>query len=140
MKKDKNMKIIENFKKIEKLIIEIKDSINKKLEENINIINELNKGIKENKINIENNKNIIYILSNEIFNIERYKMKNKIYEIYNNENENIGKGFLTKIAYNNNILSILIINNKIEDNKIIIKKDDEIKEIELKDRKKEIYK
>ena len=138
MKKDKDIKINENFKKIEKLIIEIKENINNKLEENINTINELNKRIKENKINIEKNKNIINILKNEIFNRERNKMKNKIYEIYNNKNENIGKGFLIKIKYNNNIISILIINNRIEDNKIIIKKDNKIKEIEIKDRNKYI--
>ena len=53
MKKDKNSKIKENGKKIEKLIIDIKDNLNKKLEENINIINILKKKIEENKISLE---------------------------------------------------------------------------------------
>ena len=73
-------------KKIEKLIIDIKDNLNKKLEENINIINILKKKIEENKISLENNKKIINLLKREIFDIN--EKKDKIYEMYN-KRENI---------------------------------------------------
>ena len=66
MNKNKNTKINENFKNIEKLIIDIKDNINKKLEENINIINILKKKIEKDRISIENNNKKINVLKNEI--------------------------------------------------------------------------
>ena len=146
LKKDKNIEINEKFKNIEKLILDLKDNINKKLEDNLNMINELKDKIEKNKSNLIYNNNIINILKNDIFNINDSKMKNKIYEIYN-EDINIGKGFFTKILYNNNLLPLLITNNNIIDkfiskeyNKIIIKNNDENKEIELKDRMKYINK
>ena len=139
MKNNKEIKIDEYFKNIEKLLLDLKEDINKKLEDNVNKINKLKNEIEKNKINIENNNKIIKILKNEIFNLNHKEMKNKIYEI-NIENKNIGKGFFTKLLYNNNLLSILIVNNIIEENKIIIKNEKEKKEMELKDRMKYINK
>ncbi len=139
LKNNKEIKIDEYFKNIEKLLIDLKEDINKKLEDNVNKINELKNEIEKNKIDVENNNKIIKILKNEIFNLNHKEMKNKIYEI-NIENKNIGKGFFTKILYNNNLLSILIVNNIIEENKIIIKNEKEKKEMELKDRMKYINK
>ena len=138
--------INEKFEIIEKLILDLKDNINKKLEDNLNMINELKNKIEKNKNNLINNNNIINILKNDIFNINNSKMKNKIYEIYN-EDINIGKGFFTKILYNNNLLPVLITNINIIDkfiskeyNEIIMKNNNEKKEIELKDRMKYINK
>jgi hypothetical protein len=137
LKNDKNIKVKENLKKIEELILDIKENINKKFEDNLNTIKELKKTIEKNKFNIENNNKIIKILKNETFNIKNSEMKNKIYEIYI-KNKNIGKGFFTKINYNNNLMPILIINNNIteNENRIIIKNNKENKEIELKNRMK----
>ena len=110
------------------------------------MINELKDKIEKNKSNLINNNKIINILKNDIFNINDSKMKNKIYEIYD-EDINIGKGFFTKILYNNNLLPVLITKNNIIDkfiskeyNKIIMKNNNEKKEIELKDRMKYINK
>ena len=88
-------------------------------------------------MNLENNNKIIKILKNEIFNINNSEMRNKIYEIYI-KNKKVGKGFITRIKDN----KILIINNNIieKEEKIIIKKGKEEKEIEIKDRMKYINK
>ena len=125
------------FQKIEKLIIDLKYNIYKKLDDNLNTINILSNKLADNKRCLENNKIEINKLKTDIFNLIHFEMKNKIYEIYIEDNYK-GKGFFTKIKDNNHSIKVLITNNNEpelrEDTKIIIKNNNESKEIELKDR------
>ena len=69
LKKNKEMKINEHFKHIEKFIHNLKDDINKKFEDNLKIINELKDKIEKNRIYLKKNNEIINILKDEIFNL-----------------------------------------------------------------------
>ena len=75
IKKDNDKIINDKLNKIEQLLIELKDNVNKKLEENKNIINKL-KNINENNINnLEKNKEEINLLKKEIYIIKKYNNK-----------------------------------------------------------------
>ena len=88
MKKDMNSKINEKLKKIEILIIDIKDNTNRKLEENINIKNTLKKKIENNTIKIENNNKILCALKNEINKNNDGNIVNDLKKEFNNIKNN----------------------------------------------------
>ena len=67
LKKLEDSRINDKLKNLEELILDIKLNINKKLEENENIINKLKSKIEENKTLLEKNNKNINILKKEIF-------------------------------------------------------------------------
>ena len=83
-----NSKINEKLKKIEILIIDIKDNTNRKLEENINIKNTLKKKIENNTIKIENNNKILCALKNEINKNNDGNIVNDLKKEFNNIKNN----------------------------------------------------
>ena len=82
LKKSKDLNN-DKLKKIEKLLLEIKSNVNKKLEENLNVINSLKKEIERNKIFMKNNKEDIILLKNEILILKYPEIKelNKKYNL-----------------------------------------------------------
>ena len=82
IKKDNDKIINDKLNNIEQLLIELKDNVNKKLEENKNIINKLKNINENNKNNLEKNKEEINLLKNEIYLIKYPEIK-EFYKKYN---------------------------------------------------------
>ena len=107
IKKERDKIINDKLNNIEKLLLELKEYIIKKLEENKNIINKLKSINEKNVNNLEKNKEEMKLLKNDIFIIKYPKLK-EYYKKYN---------FNKKI----NIYKLDLSGKGIGDNEMIIK-------------------
>ena len=143
LKINRDSSIDDKIRNIETLLLNVKNYVNQKLQENQIIIDALEAKIQNNITNLEKNRKIINLLKLEIFKVNYSEMKNKIYDVFVG-NDAKGKGFLTKIIDENDtfLFPVLITNSStltepFLENKILLKNSDNEKiELDLNNRMK----